>query len=277
MTDRSIELIRLRKQLFKMVDKKLWERGMKKMLSQIKKTAPLVHCMTNYVVANFTANGLLAVGASPIMADEVNEVTEIVSIAQALLINIGTVNDRTAEAMMLAGEKANELSIPIVLDPVGVGSTSYRKQLVQLLLKNVQFNLIRCNAGELAAIAGEVWQSKGVDSGTGEIDIALVAKRMSLQYKCIVIVTGESDFITNGYEELYISGGKELTTHITGTGCLLSAICAASLATGGTNQLQNLATTLKDYKKAAEHSTNEVGTLVLHFMNTLQELAEVEK
>lgn len=277
MTDRSLELIRLRKQLFKMVDKKLWERGMKKMLSQIKKTAPLVHCMTNYVVANFTANGLLAVGASPIMADEVNEVTEIVSIAQALLINIGTVNDRTAEAMMLAGKKANELTIPIVLDPVGVGSTSYRKQLVQLLLKNVQFNLIRCNAGELAAIAGEVWQSKGVDSGTGEIDIALVAKRMSLQYKCIVIVTGESDFITNGYEELYISGGKELTTHITGTGCLLSAICAASLATGGTNQLQDLATTLKDYKKAAEHSTNEVGTLALHFMNTLQELAEVEK
>ena len=276
MTDRSLELIRLRK-LFKMADKKMWERGMKKMLSQIKKTAPLVHCMTNYVVANFTANGLLAVGASPIMADEVNEVTEIVSIAQALLINIGTVNDRTAEAMMLAGGKANELSIPIVLDPVGVGSTNYRKQLVQQLLKNIQFNLIRCNAGELAAIAGEVWQSKGVDSGTGEIDIALVAKRMSLQYKCFVIVTGESDFITNGYEELYISGGKELTTHITGTGCLLSAICAASLATGGTNQLQDLATTLKDYKQAAEHSTNEVGTFVLHFMNTLQELAEVEK
>ncbi|WP_029278040.1 hydroxyethylthiazole kinase [Carnobacterium jeotgali] len=247
------------------------------MLSQIKKTAPLVHCMTNYAVANFTANGLLAVGASPIMADEVNEVTEIVSISQALLINIGTVNDRTAESMMLAGEKANELSIPIVLDPVGVGSTSYRRQLVQLLLKNIQFNLIRCNAGELAAIAGEVWQSKGVDSGTGEIDIALVAKRISLQYRCFVIVTGESDFITNGYEELHISGGKELATHITGTGCLLSAICAASLASGGTNQLQNLVTTLKDYKQAAEQNTKNVGDFALQFMNRLQELAEVEK
>ncbi|AEB28769.1 hydroxyethylthiazole kinase [Carnobacterium sp. 17-4] len=248
------------------------------MLSQIKKTAPLVHCMTNYVVANFTANGLLAVGASPIMADEVNEVTEIVSIAQALLINIGTVNDRTAEAMLLAGGKANELSIPIVLDPVGVGSTSYRKQLVQLLLKNIQFNLIRCNAGELAAIAGEVWQSKGVDSGTGEIDIALVAKRIALQYRCLVIVTGKSDFITNGHEGLYVSGGKEIATHITGTGCLLSAICAASLASGGaTNQLQNLVTTLKDYKQAAEQSTNKVGDFALQFMNRLQELAEVER
>lgn len=247
------------------------------MLSQIKKTAPLVHCMTNYVVANFTANGLLAVGASPIMADEVNEVTEIVSISQALLINIGTVNDRTAEAMLLAGGKANELSIPIVLDPVGVGSTSYRKQLVQLLLKTIQFNLIRCNAGELAAIAGEVWQSKGVDSGTGEIDIALVAKRIALQYRCLVIVTGKSDFITNGHEGLYVSGGKEIATHITGTGCLLSAICAASLASGGTNQLQNLVTTLKDYKKVAEQSTNKVGDFALQFMNRLQELAEVER
>ncbi|MER2174012.1 MAG: hydroxyethylthiazole kinase [Carnobacterium sp.] len=247
------------------------------MLVQIKKKAPLVHCMTNYVVANFTANGLLAVGASPIMADEMNEVSEIVSIAQALLINIGTVNDRTAESMMLAGKKANELSIPIVLDPVGVGSTSYRRQLVQLFLKNIQFDLIRCNVGELAAIAGEVWQSKGVDSGTGEIDIALVAKRMSLQYKCFVIVTGESDFITDGHEGIHISGGKEIATHITGTGCLLSAICAASLAIGDTNQLQDLATTLKDYKQAAEHSTNEVGTFALQFMNALQELAEMEK
>lgn len=247
------------------------------MLSKIKKTAPLVHCMTNYVVANFTANGLLAVGASPIMADEVNEVSEIVLIAQALLINIGTVNDRTAESMLLAGKKANERSIPIVLDPVGVGSTSYRKQLIQQLLNHIQFDLIRCNAGELAAIAGEVWQTKGVDSGTGKINIPRIAKQVALQYNCLVIVTGESDFITDGHEEFYILGGKEIATHITGTGCLLSAICAASLASSGTNPFQDLAMTLKDYKQAAEKSTNEVGTFAIQFMNTLQELSEVER
>lgn len=247
------------------------------MLVQIKKKAPLVHCMTNYVVANFTANGLLAVGASPIMADEVKEVSEIVSIAQALLINIGTVNDRTAEAMLLAGKTANELSIPIVLDPVGVGSTSYRKQLVKHLLNKIRFDLIRCNAGELAAIAGEVWQPKGVDSGTGEIDIAKIAKRVALQCTCLVIVTGESDFITDGHEGIHVSGGKKIATHITGTGCLLSAICAASLASSGMNPMQSLAATLKDYKQAAEQSTNEVGTFALQFMNTLQKLSEVER
>lgn len=246
------------------------------MLSQIKRTAPLVHCITNYVVANFTANGLLAIGASPIMADEVNEVSEIVSIAQALLINIGTVNDRTAKAMLLAGKKANEITIPIVLDPVGVGTTSYRKQLVQHLLKEIQFDLIRCNAGELAAIAGEVWQSKGVDSGTGKIDIAVVAQRVASQYKCLVVVTGESDFVTDGYRGLSIAGGKEIATRITGTGCLLSAICAASLASG-TNPLEDLATTLKDYKQAAEQSSDEVGIFAVQMINTLQKIAEVSR
>ncbi|WP_370567504.1 hydroxyethylthiazole kinase [Desemzia sp. RIT 804] len=245
------------------------------MLSQIKKSAPLVHCMTNYVVANFTANGLLAIGASPIMADEVNEVSEIVTKAQALLINIGTVNERTAEAMLIAGKKANELSIPIVLDPVGVGATSYRKQLVQQLLREVQFDLIRCNIGELAAIADEVWQSKGVDSGTGEIDAIVVAKRVALQYKCLVVVTGETDFVTDGLKELQVAGGKESATRITGTGCLLSAVCAASLASG-IHPLQDLARTLKDYKHAAEQSANELGTFAVHFMNALQKISEGE-
>ena len=246
------------------------------MLSQNKKAAPLVHCMTNYVVANFTANGLLAIGASPIMADEVNEVSEIVSIAQAVLINIGTVNDRTAKAMLLAGKKANELGIPIVLDPVGVGATNYRKQLVQHLLKEIQFDLIRCNAGELAAIAGEDWQSKGVDSGIGEIDIARVAKRVALQYKCLVVVTGESDFVTDGHKGLHIAGGREIATRITGTGCLLSAICAASLASSA-KPLEGLVTTLKDYKQAAEQSTEEVGIFAVQMMNALQKLAEVKR
>lgn len=96
------------------------------MLSQIKQAAPLIHCITNYVVANFSANGLLAVGASPIMADEIKEVSEVVSSSDGVLINIGTVNDFTIESMLVAGKKANELNIPIVLDPVGVGATDYR-------------------------------------------------------------------------------------------------------------------------------------------------------
>lgn len=247
------------------------------MLSKIKQTAPLVHCVTNYVVANFTANGLLAIGASPIMADEVKEIADVVSAAQGVLINIGTVNDRTLETMLVTGEKANELGIPIVLDPVGVGISEYRKQAVQKLLKRIQVDLIRCNAGELAAIAGEEWHQKGVDSGIGTMSISKTARKVALMHQCQVIVTGAKDYLTNGQEEHYISGGKEIATRITGMGCLLSAVCAASLASKKEDPLNDLASTLQEYKQAAEQSGNEVGTFAVQFTNALQQIAEVEQ
>jgi len=147
----------------------------------IRQQQPLIHCITNYVVANFQANGLLALGASPVMADDSQEVEEMVAMAQALLINIGTLNTRTKNAMLLAGKKANALGIPVILDPVGAGATTYRKETVQYLLENIQFAVIRCNIGELAAIANVDWQQKGVDSGHGsmslETEALLVAQR----------------------------------------------------------------------------------------------------
>lgn len=249
----------------------------KAMLSQIKQTAPLVHCITNYVVANFTANGLLAVGASPIMADEVNEAIDVVSAAQGLLINIGTINNRTMETMLVAGGKANELGVPIVLDPVGIGISDYRKKAVERLLQKVQFDLIRCNAGELAVIAEEKWEPKGVDKGTGTIDIAVAARKVALKYQCKVIVTGETDYLTDGQEELCITGGSEFATRVTGMGCLLSAICTAALASENNQSLTSLATTLQDFKQAAEQQSNEVGTFAVGFMNQLQKIAEVGK
>lgn len=244
------------------------------MLSKIKQTAPLVHCITNYVVANFTANGLLAIGASPIMADEVNEVADVVTAAQGVLINIGTVNDRTVQTMLVAGKKANELGVPVVLDPVGIGISSYRKQVVQQLLKRIQVDLIRCNAGELAAIAGKEWHQKGVDSGIGAMPVSKVAREVALKYRCRVIVTGETDYLTDGQEERYVSGGNEIATRITGMGCLLSAVCTASLASGKEASFNQLAITLQEYKQAAEQSGNEVGTFVVQFMNALQKIAE---
>lgn len=126
----------------------------------IRQQQPLIHCITNYVVANFQANGLLALGASPVMADDSHEVEEMVAIAEALLINIGTLNDRTKEAMLLAGKKANTLGIPVILDPVGAGATVYRKETVHQLLTDIQFAVIRCNKGELAALVNVEWQQK---------------------------------------------------------------------------------------------------------------------
>lgn len=247
-------------------------------LSKIQKTSPLVHCITNYVVANFTANGLLAIGASPVMADEASEVEEMVSNASALLLNIGTINSRTKEAMILAGRKANEKEIPVVLDPVGVGATSFRKQAVQELLEAVKFDLIRCNAGELATIAGVKWQVKGVDSGEGEIDVEQVAKQVAQQYHCLVIVTGPSDLLTNGENTVSVAGGHELMTQVTGTGCLLSAVCSAALAVEG-DSLSTLRDVLQDYKTVAEHAaaaTNSLGSFQVEVLDALHEISRGE-
>lgn len=245
-------------------------------LQAIRKKQPLIHSITNYVVANFQANGLLAIGASPVMADEVQEVEEMVSIASALLINIGTLNERTKESMLRAGKKANALGIPVILDPVGAGATTFRKETVQQLLTEVKFVLIRCNIGELAAIANVNWQQKGVDSGSGSITISDEAKKIAQQYKCIVIVTGEQDFITDGIQFQWITGGHHQMTEITGTGCLLSAICGAAFVAGNEPFIQ-LAETLRIYKKIAEHAnlhTQYIGDFQITVLNELNRLSK---
>lgn len=245
-------------------------------LQAIRKKQPLIHCITNYVVANFQANGLLAIGASPVMADEAHEVEEMVSIASALLINIGTLNERTKESMLLAGKKANALGIPVILDPVGVGATSFRKETVQQLLAEVKFVLIRCNIGELAAIANVNWQQKGVDSGSGSIALSDEAKKIAQQYNCIVIVTGEKDFITNGEQSQWIAGGHHQMTEITGTGCLLSAICGAAFVAGDEPFIQ-LVDTLRIYKKIAENAnlnTPYIGDFQITVLNELNRLSK---
>ena len=122
-------------------------------LLNVRKKRPLVHCITNYVTANDCANVLLACGASPVMADDAREVEEIVEIADALVINIGTLNARTIEAMLAAGRKANELDIPVVLDPVGAGSSRLRTETALRLLAEVRFAAVRANISEIKALA----------------------------------------------------------------------------------------------------------------------------
>lgn len=243
------------------------------MLTNINQQRPLVHCITNYVVANFTANGLLAIGASPVMADEVEEVGDMVAIAGALLLNIGTVNARTHDAMLVAGRKANECGVPVVLDPVGVGATHYRKSVVMQLLEQVKIEVLRCNEGELASIHGVSWESRGVDSGSGHMETAAVAKEVARKYGCIVVVTGATDIVTDGHDLMQVQGGNISATRITGTGCLLSAICAAVLACSD-QPMQDLASTLKQYKEASEQSGRELGTFQVRFINALQGIAE---
>lgn len=243
-------------------------------LQKIYERKPLIHCITNYVVANFTANGLLAVGASPVMADAEAEVVEMARQADALLLNIGTLNERTVRAMQLAGKSANMYHVPVVLDPVGAGATTYRTQTVKALLAQIRVQLIRCNVGELAAIAGIDWRSKGVDSGEGTIDVIETAQQVAKRYECFVIVTGETDVMTDGDSVETISGGHINMTRITGSGCLLSAICAAVLASS-TTPFDDLVAVLAEYKRIGERAVQPLGTFQIELLNQLAQFAEV--
>ncbi len=247
-------------------------------LSNIYKKKPLVHCITNTVAANFTANGLLAIGASPIMADEALEAEEMVRIADALLLNIGTLHETTARTMLIAGKAANEKGIPVVLDPVAVSASLYRQQIAKEILGQIRIACIRCNVGELAVIAGIPWESRGVDSGEGQIDIIETAKLVANTYNTLVFVTGSTDIVTNGKETFQIQGGNERITHVTATGCLLSAICAAGLASND-RKVETLQDISSNYKRAAELAGEQhyIGSFQISLLNALERLAQGEK
>ncbi|HSJ39251.1 MAG TPA: hydroxyethylthiazole kinase [Planococcus sp. (in: firmicutes)] len=228
------------------------------MIKKIRSENPVIHCITNHVVSNFQANGLLAIGASPIMGEAKEEVEELVSISRALSLNIGTLNKETFHSMILAGKEANKCGIPVVLDPVGAGATAFRKAAVQQLLTDVDVRVLRCNAGELAAIGGVEWSAKGVDAGEGNVDLEELATRVAKEYGLVVAVTGETDIVADGSKIEKITGGDRLMGSVTGMGCLLSAVTAAFTAVSPEDPTAATIEALKFYgasgKKAAASS-----------------------
>lgn len=204
------------------------------MISIVRSRCPLVHCITNYVTVNDTANAILAVGASPIMSDDINDVEDIVSISQALVINIGTLNERTVRSMVQAGMKANELGIPVVLDPVGAGASSYRNRTVDELLSKVSFTVIRGNLSEMAYINGSASRTKGVDSSMSEADAdpVAVASAVSCKTGAVAAITGRVDTVAKDGRIARIYSGHPEMGRITGTGCMLSGIIGAFVGTG---------------------------------------------
>ncbi|WP_416190116.1 hydroxyethylthiazole kinase [Neisseria sp. CCUG17229] len=200
-------------------------------LDHMRARNPLVHSITNTVAAHFTANGLLAAGASPIMANEPDEMADMAAICDALLINIGTLEQSTIAAMFAAGKAANARGIPVVLDPVGVAATPLRRETVARLLKEIKFAAIRGNAAEIGFIAGEAWQGKGVDAGQGAVNAAQIAAAVAQKYQCIVAVSGETDYVSDGQSTFAVNNNTPLFPKITASGCLLGAVIAAFLAT----------------------------------------------
>ena len=196
-------------------------------LQKVREVNPLVHNITNVVVTNFTANGLLALGASPVMAYAPEEVADMARIASALVLNIGTLNAQNVESMIIAGKSANENNVPVIFDPVGAGATQYRTDTAQRILNEVKVSIIRGNAAEIANVVGERWEIKGVDAGNAKGNTVQLAVASAKKLNAVVVITGKEDVVSDGNITYTISNGHPILTKVTGTGCLLTSVIGA--------------------------------------------------
>jgi hydroxyethylthiazole kinase len=203
---------------------------LRSLLERVRKERPLVHNITNYVVMNFTANTLLAMGASPVMAHAVNEVEEMVSLARAFVINIGTLSEHWIEAMLKGGRKANALGIPVILDPVGAGATLLRTRTFAVMTGELKLAVVRGNASEILSLASEEVRTKGVEAIHGVEEAAVTAGETARRIKTVVAITGPVDVITDGDRVIRCRNGHPLLSTVTGTGCAATTSIAAFAA-----------------------------------------------
>jgi hydroxyethylthiazole kinase len=199
-------------------------------LARLRERKPLVHSITNYVVMNETANAVLALGALPVMAHARDEVREMVGLAGALVLNIGTLEEAWVEAMLLAGSAANERGVPIVLDPVGAGATRYRTESAKRILDAIDVAVLRGNAGEVATLVGLEAEVRGVESVGAGGNAAELASAAARTLGLVASVTGAVDHVSDGERTIAISNGHALLASITGTGCMSTVVTGCFLA-----------------------------------------------
>lgn len=199
-------------------------------LRAVRERKPLVHNITNFVVMNYTANALLAMGASPVMAHAINEVEEMVSHAGALVLNIGTLTDEWVAAMIAAGRKATDKKIPIVLDPVGSGATRLRTESARKILSQTRVSVLRGNASEILSLQDDNSRTKGVDAVHGVDEAARTAGILAAELGSTLAITGPVDLITDGRCVVRVANGHPLMASVTGTGCTATAAVGAFLA-----------------------------------------------
>ncbi len=208
------------------MEQNLWNNFQK-----VRAKSPLVHNITNYVVMNSTANALLAIGASPVMAHSAEEVEDMEKIANALVINIGTLSPAWIAAMKLAVKKANALNKPIVLDPVGAGATAFRNKTITELLEAGKFSVIRANASEIMSMVSAENRTKGVDSTNTMEQAYDSAEYLCGKYNNVVCISGKTDIVMSGKLKMKIHNGHEMMSRVTGLGCTATAIIGAFIGT----------------------------------------------
>ncbi len=203
------------------------------MISRIRETKPLIHCITNPISINQCANAILALGARPVMAEHPEEVSEITLTSEALLLNLGNITDVRMDSMRLSAKTANENGIPFVIDLVGVACSDLRRKFAIEIIKLYHPSVIKGNYSEINALYDFEYKAKGVDSETKDKNfISKIAIEISKTYKAVVVASGETDVVTDGIKTVYVKNGSKQLAQITGTGCMLGALCACFMAVG---------------------------------------------
>jgi hydroxyethylthiazole kinase len=240
-------------------------------LMALREKKPLIHNITNYVVMNYTANALLAMGASPVMAHAQNEVEEMVAFAGALVLNIGTLTDDWISSMIKAGKKASQLGTPIVLDPVGSGATLLRTNSARNIINQTKIKVIRGNASEILSLRDENSKTKGVDSIHSVDEAAEAARNLADELHTTLAITGPVDLITDGTRVLRVANGHPLMGYVTGTGCAATAAIGAFLAVDNDPVIAT-ATALSFFGLAGEvaaRTASAPGTFMIQILDAL--------
>ena len=247
-----------------------------KNLMALREKKPLIHNITNYVVMNYTANALLAMGASPVMAHAQNEVEDMVAFAGALVLNIGTLTDDWISSMIKAGKKASQLDTPIILDPVGSGATPLRTNSAKNIISQTKIKVIRGNASEILSLRDENSKTKGVDSIHTVDEAAEAARNLADELHTTLAITGPVDLITDGTRVLRVSNGHPLMGYVTGTGCTATATIGAFLAVDD-DPLSATATALAFFGLAGEiaaETASAPGTFMIQLLDALYTITQ---
>ena len=217
-------------------------------LENVRRSVPLVHNITNYVTVNDVANAILACGGSPIMSDEPKDVFDITSICGGLNINIGTLNERSIEAMFIAGKRAKELGHPVLLDPVGAGASGLRTETAVRIVDEIRPDVIRGNISEVKTLILGSGTTKGVDADAADtvtdenLDAMVgLAKEFSKRTGAVIAITGAIDLVADAEKCYVIRNGRPEMSRITGTGCQLSGVATAYAVANPDNRTEAVA------------------------------------
>ena len=242
-------------------------------MTRVRAVRPLVHHITNYVTVNDCANMTLCAGGSPVMSDALEDVSEMTSVSDALVLNIGTLNDRTVESMMVSGAVARKKGKPVVFDPVGAGATLYRTSVSKNIMHAVRPQVIKGNAGEIGVLSGSGGAVRGVDSSSSD-DTASAVRKLARVQGCIVVATGPVDYVSDGDVVLELSNGTPMQESVSGTGCMLTSVVGCYVGALGVS-LDSVVSAITAFNVAAEDAAslcNGPGTFKAAFMDAMHAL-----